>query len=113
MIHQKIISGHQKVKYQKKKRKKKLLSTVHNFNKLIEKMPKLKVNQKSLLKNKFKNFKLKNKHIFFYFKKNKLVLVYKKYIFKNGISIIKTLLSQNIKNIKKKEKIKIFYKLMF
>lgn len=62
--HQQVISPNKiSKKIDNNNKKNKLLSTVHNFNNLVEKMPKLDVTHKSILKKKFQNFKLK-KNIF-------------------------------------------------
>lgn len=100
-------------KNENKSPKKKLLSTVKNFNILVAKIPTLKLKEKKLLENKFKNLYDKKRHIFFYFNKNKLVLVYKNYTFRNGQVLINSLISHNITGVKKKKKIKKFYKLIY
>lgn len=93
--------------------KKKQFSTFKNFDFLIKKIPKLSLKQKKILFEKFKTLKSRKKEIFFYFDQNKLVLLFKKYIFRNGFSIIKSLLTHNLTNIKNKNKILKFHKLLF
>ena len=91
----------------------KKFSTIKYFDFLIKKIPKLSLKQKKILFEKFKTLKSRKKEIFFYFDQNKLVLLFKKYIFRNGFSIIKSLLTHNLTNIKNKNKILKFHKLLF
>lgn len=95
------------------KKIKKKYSTIKYFDFLIEKIPKLSLKQKKILFQKFKNLKSRKKELFFYFDKKKLILLFQKYIFRNGISIIKSLLTHNLTKIKNKNKILKFHNLLF
>ena len=83
----------------------KKFSTIKYFDFLIKKIPKLSLKQKKILFEKFKNLKSRKKELFFYFDKKKLILLFEKYIFRNGLSIIKSLLTHNLTKIKNKKKI--------
>ena len=85
----------------------KKFSTIKYFDFLIKKIPKLSLKQKKILFEKFKNLKSRKKELFFYFDKKKLILLFQKYIFRNGISLIKSLLTHNLTKIKKNKKFKI------
>ena len=91
----------------------KKFSTIKYFDFLIKKIPKLSLKQKKILFEKFKNLKSRKKELFFYFDKKKLILLFEKYIFRNGLSIIKSLLTHNLTKIKNKKKILKFYNLLF
>ena len=91
----------------------KKFSTIKYFDFLIEKIPKLSLKQKKILFEKFKNLKSRKKELFFYFDKKKLILLFQKYIFRNGISLIKSLLTHNLTKIKNKKKILKFHNLLF
>ena len=80
----------------------KKFSTIKYFDFLIKKIPKLSLKQKKILFEKFKNLKSRKKELFFYFDKKKLILLFQKYIFRNGISLIKSLLTHNLTKIKNK-----------
>ena len=91
----------------------KKFSTIKYFDFLIKKIPKLSLKQKKILFEKFKNLKSRKKELFFYFDKKKLILLFEKYIFRNGLSIIKSLLTHNLTKIKNKKKILKFHNLLF
>ena len=91
----------------------KKFSTIKYFDFLIKKIPKLSLKQKKILFEKFKNLKSRKKELFFYFDKKKLILLFQKYIFRNGISLIKSLLTHNLTKIKNKKKILKFHNLLF
>ena len=69
--------------------------------------------QKKILFEKFKNLKSRKKELFFYFDKKKLILLFEKYIFRNGLSIIKSLLTHNLTKIKNKKFFLKFHNLLF
>merc|ERR1712030_204611 len=102
-----------------KKIKKNIQSEKRNFQLLniliflIKKIPKLSLKQKKILFEKFKNLKSRKKELFFYFDKKKLILLFEKYIFRNGLSIIKSLLTHNLTKIKNKKKFLKFHNLLF
>ena len=91
----------------------KKFSTIKYFDFLIKKIPKLSLKQKKILFEKFKNLKSRKKELFFYFDKKKLILLFEKYIFRNGLSIIKSLLTHNLTKIKNKKKNLKFHNLLF
>ena len=91
----------------------KKFSTIKYFDFLIKKIPKLSLKQKKILFEKFKNLKSRKKELFFYFDKKKLILLFEKYIFRNGLSIIKSLLTHNLTKIKDKIFFLKFHNLLF
>lgn len=93
--------------------KKQLLSSVYNFNILQSVLTELKFKRINLLRKKLKQLKRRNNHIFYYIKNHKITIILKKHLFKNGLTIFKTLVSNRIKKHEYSKNIKNFYTLLF
>lgn len=92
--------------------KKSFLSSVYNFNILESLLIKLKFKRINLLLKKLKKLKRRNNHIFFYIKDSKIFLILKKHVFKNGLTLLKTLVSNRVKKHEHSQNIKKFYTLL-
>lgn len=97
----------------KKENKIIFLSTVNNFSILEKQLTSIKYEKQQILLKKLKKLKMQKKHIYFYLKNNKIVLKLDKCIFKNGLKILKSLLSSRVKKIDNRKNCKKFYSLLF
>ena len=89
-----------------------LLSSVTNFDILHRFIKKLKLKHINLLFEKLKMLKMQKKHIYFYLKNSKLFLVLKKHVFKQGLLLLKSLISNKVDRNTNNKVIKNFYNLL-
>lgn len=93
--------------------KNKLLSSVYNFDILEAFLTQLNFKRINLLRKKLKQLKRRDSHIFYYIKKHKIAIMLKKHLFKNGLSLLKSLVSTRVKQHENSKNIKKFYTLLF
>ena len=89
-----------------------LLCSVTNFDILHRFIKKLKLKHINLLFEKLKMLKKQKKHIFFYLKNSKLFLILKKHVFKQGLLLLKSLISNKVDRNTNNKVIKKFYNLL-